>query len=182
MWYTNKSIVYIYIYINSEYFNIINNYKINIRGKLKSFDEIRDITGDDLSGGEKSYSTALFLLSMRTLIEAPFCMMDEINQGMDEDYEYEFFKLLMTGKQYVQYFIFSPTQNMKIEDILREMKHYPYHNCLIKMHVILCGNYVCELTNETIISLEEVLSVKRKREEKEDADSIIQSNKRIKLC
>lgn len=45
---------------------------------LKSFDRVRDLTSQSLSGGEKSFSTSLLLLSMRSLIHAPFCVMDEV--------------------------------------------------------------------------------------------------------
>ena len=35
------------------------------------------------SGGEKSVSTMLFLIALQDLSEAPFRLVDEINQGMD---------------------------------------------------------------------------------------------------
>jgi chromosome segregation ATPase len=35
------------------------------------------------SGGEKSVSTMLYLMSLQSLTQCPFRVVDEINQGMD---------------------------------------------------------------------------------------------------
>lgn len=56
----------------------MNSYQLHIKAMLKSFDRVRDLTSQSLSGGEKSFSTSLLLLSMRSLIHAPFCVMDEV--------------------------------------------------------------------------------------------------------
>lgn len=56
----------------------MNSYQLHIRAMLKSFDRIRDLASQSLSGGEKSFSAALVILSMRSLIQAPFCVLDEV--------------------------------------------------------------------------------------------------------
>lgn len=56
----------------------MNSYQLHIKGMLKSFDRARDLTSHSLSGGERSFSTSLLLLSMRKLIHSPFCVLDEV--------------------------------------------------------------------------------------------------------
>lgn len=103
--------------------------------------------------------------------------MDEINQGMDEDYEYEFFKLLLSGKQYTQYFIFSPTQNARIDGILYELKNKKYKNILLTMHVILSGDYVQQINKDNILNLKDI---SKKRTMENDIFNNT-NNKRIKV-
>lgn len=74
-----KYILFIYYYFYCRnYESFMNSYQLHIRAMLKSFDRVRDLTSQSLSGGEKSFSTSLLILSMRSLIHAPFCVMDEV--------------------------------------------------------------------------------------------------------
>ena len=50
-------------------------------------EELQRLTGQRQSGGEKSVSTILYLLSLQELSRAPFRVVDEINQGMDIENE-----------------------------------------------------------------------------------------------
>ena len=47
------------------------------------------------SGGEKSLTTMLFLLSLQQLTQCPFRVVDEINQGMDAHYERAIFERIV---------------------------------------------------------------------------------------
>lgn len=50
------------------------------------------------SGGEKAVSIILYLLSMQRLSNAPFLLVDEINQGMDANHEKTIHSLLVGNK------------------------------------------------------------------------------------
>lgn len=45
------------------------------------------------SGGEKSVSTIMFLLSLQNITETPLRVVDEINQGMDQTNERKVFQV-----------------------------------------------------------------------------------------
>uniref|UniRef100_A0A1I7WRV7 SMC_N domain-containing protein n=1 Tax=Heterorhabditis bacteriophora TaxID=37862 RepID=A0A1I7WRV7_HETBA len=89
---------YIYIYINSLQYNgdmmVDNNKKvINITvathkkniddrtRKIRKDDVVQDLKG--LSGGERSYTTACFIMALWDTMEAPFRCMDEFDVFMD---------------------------------------------------------------------------------------------------
>lgn len=46
--------------------------------------------------------------------------MDEINQGMDEDYEEDFFRILLSNPNPdTQYFVISPTLNSRLIPLIK---------------------------------------------------------------
>ena len=45
------------------------------------------------SGGEKSVSTIMYLLSLQGITQTPFRVVDEINQGMDQTNERKVFQV-----------------------------------------------------------------------------------------
>lgn len=66
------------------------------------------------SGGEKSVSTMLYLLSLQKVTKTPFRVVDEINQGMDENNERATFNAIVNGcarrsdQNGSQYFLVTP--------------------------------------------------------------------------
>lgn len=69
------------------------------------------LLGTRQSGGERSVSTMLYLLSFQGLSQAPFRLVDEINQGMDEEYERRTYTLIVQTATRLgngQYFLISP--------------------------------------------------------------------------
>merc|ERR1712150_129972 len=63
------------------------------------------------SGGERSVSTALYMMAMQHMTQVPFRCVDEINQGMDERNERRVFDLLIetsVQKNSAQYFLLTP--------------------------------------------------------------------------
>lgn len=56
---------------------------IDIFVKFRDTEELQLLTGQRQSGGERSLSTIMYLLSLTELAHAPFALVDEINQGMD---------------------------------------------------------------------------------------------------
>ena len=64
-----------------------DQYSLAIYVKFRASEELQRLTGMRQSGGEKSVSTILYLLSLQELSRAPFRVVDEINQGMDVENE-----------------------------------------------------------------------------------------------
>jgi chromosome segregation ATPase len=63
------------------------------------------------SGGEKSVSTMLYLISMHDMTSCPFRLVDEINQGMDTSNERNIFDRVVESsckKNLPQYFLITP--------------------------------------------------------------------------
>lgn len=56
---------------------------IDILTKFRSDQPWKRLTSSSQSGGEKSVSTMLYLLSLQQVTTVPFRVVDEINQGMD---------------------------------------------------------------------------------------------------
>jgi chromosome segregation ATPase len=63
------------------------------------------------SGGERSVSTMLYLISLQDLSRSPFRLVDEINQGMDPHNERMIFERVVhnaTSRDHPQYFLITP--------------------------------------------------------------------------
>lgn len=70
---------------------------------------------------------------------------------MDEKYEAEFFKLLLSENNTVQYFVLSPTENTQIERLLNESRVLEKELPNVTVHVILCGTNLPDSNNAIII-------------------------------
>ncbi|KAG5351347.1 hypothetical protein C0989_006899 [Termitomyces sp. Mn162] len=57
---------------------------IDILVKFRDTEKLQLLTGQRQSGGERSLTTILYLLSLTEEARAPFSLVDEINQGMDQ--------------------------------------------------------------------------------------------------
>lgn len=86
-------------------------YGLDILVKFRADDPLQLLSGAQQSGGEKSLSTMLFLLSLQDVTQTPFRVVDEINQGLDAHFEAKVFQVLgkyITGPASPQYFIITP--------------------------------------------------------------------------
>lgn len=88
------------------------NYAIEILVKFRKTQDLQKLDGHVQSGGETSLSTMLFLVSLQQITEAPFRVVDEINQGMDQHYEKAVFdrivKVSCLPKDTSQTFLITP--------------------------------------------------------------------------
>ncbi|KAL0950349.1 hypothetical protein HGRIS_010317 [Hohenbuehelia grisea] len=57
---------------------------IDILVKFRDSEKLQLLTGQRQSGGERSLTTILYLMSLTEEARAPFSLVDEINQGMDQ--------------------------------------------------------------------------------------------------
>lgn len=58
-------------------------WSLEILVRFRDTEPLHVLSAHRQSGGEKSVSTILFLLSLQELAKSPFRVVDEINQGMD---------------------------------------------------------------------------------------------------
>jgi hypothetical protein len=81
------------------------------------------LDGNRHSGGERAVSTIMYLMALQELTSAPFRVVDEINQGMDERNERLVFDRIVDSccgdEKNPQYFLVSP----KLLQGLRRMEN-----------------------------------------------------------
>lgn len=71
------------------------NYGILIKVKFRQAGQLQVLSAHHQSGGERSVSTILYLVSLQDLTHCPFRVVDEINQGMDPVNERKMFQQLV---------------------------------------------------------------------------------------
>ncbi|XP_031476493.1 structural maintenance of chromosomes protein 5 [Nymphaea colorata] len=72
-----------------------DKYGILIKVKFRQTGELQVLSAHHQSGGERSVSTILYLVSLQDLTNCPFRVVDEINQGMDPVNERKMFQQLV---------------------------------------------------------------------------------------
>ncbi|KAA8515642.1 hypothetical protein F0562_018747 [Nyssa sinensis] len=72
-----------------------DNYGILIKVKFRQAGQLQVLSAHHQSGGERSVSTILYLVSLQDLTNCPFRVVDEINQGMDPINERKMFQQLV---------------------------------------------------------------------------------------
>ncbi|KAI0044470.1 P-loop containing nucleoside triphosphate hydrolase protein [Auriscalpium vulgare] len=106
-----------------------DKWAITILVKFRDTEKLQQLTAHRQSGGERSLTTILYLMSMTEHARAPFSLVDEINQGMDQRAERavhnELVKTTCTAES-GQYFLITPK-------LLPDLKYDP----LMK---VLCVN------------------------------------------
>ncbi|KAI8098336.1 P-loop containing nucleoside triphosphate hydrolase protein [Gilbertella persicaria] len=84
---------------------------INIYVKFRDNEKLQLLTGQRQSGGERSVTTILYLMSLQDLAKSPFRVVDEINQGMDPRNERMIHEQIVKGASRPgtsQYFLITP--------------------------------------------------------------------------
>lgn len=87
------------------------DWKLQILVKFRENSELKILDHQSQSGGERAVSTIFFIMSLQGLTDAPFRVVDEINQGMDPKNEKMAHRYLVhtacTGNS-SQYFLVTP--------------------------------------------------------------------------
>lgn len=93
-------------------------WELKIMVKFRKSEELQQLSSFRQSGGEKSLTTILFLLSLQQCENTPFRLVDEINQGMDSVNEKKVFEILGEMGDRSQFFIITPklVQNLEFSD------------------------------------------------------------------
>ncbi|XP_077463437.1 structural maintenance of chromosomes protein 5 isoform X2 [Stigmatopora argus] len=123
-----------------------DKYGITIRVKFHESSQLHELTQFHQSGGERSMSTMLYLMSLQELNRCPFRVVDEINQGMDPINERRAFEILVhtaCKESTSQYFVITP-KLLKNLNYVEEMTILIVHN---GPHMSRCN----ELDNEEFI-------------------------------
>ena len=86
------------------------NYGVKIQVRFRTGQELQELSKGTQSGGEKSVTTAVYMMALQELTQVPFRCVDEINQGMDEKNERAVWsQLLDVCRQHrAQYFYMAP--------------------------------------------------------------------------
>merc|ERR1719192_519077 len=87
-----------------------SSYGIKIQVRFRQGQELQDLSKGTQSGGEKSVSTAVYMMALQELTQVPFRCVDEINQGMDEKNERAVWGMLLEvcRRHQAQYFYMAP--------------------------------------------------------------------------
>ncbi|KAI3445060.1 hypothetical protein Pfo_001725 [Paulownia fortunei] len=72
-----------------------DQYGVLIKVKFRQMGQLQVLSAHHQSGGERSVSTILYLVSLQDLTNCPFRVVDEINQGMDPINERKMFQQLV---------------------------------------------------------------------------------------
>ncbi|XP_058203273.1 structural maintenance of chromosomes protein 5 [Rhododendron vialii] len=72
-----------------------DKYGVHIKVKFRQAGQLQVLSAHHQSGGERSVSTILYLVSLQDLTNCPFRVVDEINQGMDPINERKMFQQLV---------------------------------------------------------------------------------------
>lgn len=122
---------------------------IEIRCSFRDGESLQVLTAHRQSGGERALTTVMYLMALAELAKAPFALVDEINQGMDQRVERNVHNALVgtTCKDDVgQYFLITPK-------LLPNLEYHPK----MKVLIINNGDWIPER-----LSLEEVVKNKTK--------------------
>lgn len=92
------------------------DYEMILKVSFRQTDALEQLSGKRHSGGERAVSTIMYLMALQELTSAPFRVVDEINQGMDERNERLVFDRIVRSccrsggdlAQKPQYFLVSP--------------------------------------------------------------------------
>lgn len=99
------------------------DYEMQMKVSFRAEDPLTDLNGERHSGGERAVSTIMYLMALQELTSAPFRVVDEINQGMDERNERLVIDRIVQSccgeANRPQYFLVSP----KLLQGLRSMEH-----------------------------------------------------------
>jgi len=111
-------------------------WEIQIMVKFRETENLQLLTNQRQSGGERAVSTVFYLMALQSLAQAPFRVVDEINQGMDPRNE----RLVHHRMVHIacqahtsQYFLITPK-------LLSNLTYHPR----MKVHTINSGDWVEE--------------------------------------
>lgn len=102
----------------------VSKWQLNIMVKFRKEGEMQQLCSYFQSGGERSVSTIVFLLSLLESTPAPFRLVDEINQGMDsynEKLVHNILVDLIKNEEAPQFFIITPklVEELTFNDSMR---------------------------------------------------------------
>ena len=73
----------------------LDTYEMQMNVSFRGESDIAPLSGQRHSGGERAVATIMYLMALQGLTSAPFRVVDEINQGMDERNERLVFDIIV---------------------------------------------------------------------------------------
>ncbi|AET38338.1 DNA repair ATPase SMC5 Ecym_2625 [Eremothecium cymbalariae DBVPG len=114
--------------------DLYSEWKIEIKVKFRDVAELKKLDSHIQSGGERAVSTVLYMISLQEFTNAPFRVVDEINQGMDARNERIVHKAMVENacaKNTSQYFLITPK-------LLTDLH---YHERM-RIHCVFAGSWI----------------------------------------
>lgn len=111
-----------------------SEWTIEIKVKFRDDAELQQLNPHIQSGGERAVSTVLYMIALQEFTTAPFRVVDEINQGMDQRNERVVHKIMVenacaTGTS--QYFLITPK-------LLTDL----YYHERMRVHCVFAGSWI----------------------------------------
>ncbi|KAK4177026.1 putative structural maintenance of chromosomes protein [Triangularia setosa] len=129
-----------------------DKWAIDIKVKFRQGETLQRLDQHRQSGGERAVSTIFYLMALQALAQAPFRVVDEINQGMDPRNErmvHERMVDVACREHTSQYFLITPK-------LLSGLRYDPR----MKVHVIISGERVDE-TGTTKMNFAKFVQIQR---------------------
>lgn len=114
--------------------NLYNDWKIEIMVKFRDSASLKRLDSHTQSGGERAVSTVLYMIALQEFTAAPFRVVDEINQGMDQRNERIVHKAMVENacaEKTSQYFLITPK-------LLTDL----YYHEKMMVHCVMAGPWI----------------------------------------
>ncbi|AEY96644.1 FAEL337Cp [Eremothecium gossypii FDAG1] len=114
--------------------DLYSEWKIEIRVKFRDVAELKKLDSHTQSGGERAVSTVLYMIALQHFTNAPFRVVDEINQGMDTRNERIVHKAMVENacaENTSQYFLITP----------KLLTNLHYHERM-RIHCVFAGSWI----------------------------------------
>lgn len=114
--------------------NLFSDWKLDIMVQFRDEGKLTGLDSHTQSGGERAVSTVLFMIALQKFTQAPFRVVDEINQGMDTNFERLVHKAMVQNaceEGTSQYFLITPK-------LLTDLN---YHEKM-RIHCVMAGSYL----------------------------------------
>lgn len=114
--------------------NLYNDWKIEIMVKFRDNASLKRLDSHTQSGGERAVSTVLYMIALQEFTAAPFRVVDEINQGMDQRNERIIHKAMVENacaEKTSQYFLITPK-------LLTDL----YYHEKMMVHCVMAGPWI----------------------------------------
>lgn len=113
---------------------LFNDWKLEIMVQFRDEGKLSGLDSHTQSGGERAVSTVLYMIALQKFTQAPFRVVDEINQGMDTNFERLVHKAMVQNaceEGTSQYFLITP----------KLLTGLNYHEKM-RIHCVMAGSHI----------------------------------------
>ncbi|CCF57779.1 hypothetical protein KAFR_0D01330 [Kazachstania africana CBS 2517] len=123
--------------------HLYNDWKIEIMVKFRDNTQLKRLDSHTQSGGERAVSTVLYMIALQEFTAAPFRVVDEINQGMDQRNERIVHRAMVENacaENTSQYFLITPK-------LLTDL----YYHEKMAVHCVFAGSAIPDPSQDSSI-------------------------------